>query len=281
MLTVAGQAQSPTPATEIAQTTDATSDLLKEVDRLIQQNQEFQKQNQELMRQIHGLRQILDRQADARSPEQSGTFPISRHAVPAAQDPASAPSEEGGKTREKSGKYTPNFGYRVAFTEFGDVNISILAYVRYLNQRNLDPTYTNAFGATSAIQQRQDVQLNKVQIKFLGWVWNPKLRYYMYAWTNNAAAGLPGSIYLAGNVHYDFADFFTLGGGVTSLPGTRSVEGNFPFWLSVDSRLVADEFFRPSYTMGVWARGKIVRGLTYQAMAGNNLSTIGVNASQL
>src|SRR4051812_35209794 len=205
MLTVAGEAQSPTPAAHVSQT-DATADLLKEVDLLIQQNQEFQKQNQELMRQIHGLRQILDRQADARSPEQSGTFPISRDAVPAAQDPASAPSEEGGKTREKSGKYTPNFGYRVAFTEFGDVNISILAYVRYLNQRNLDPTYTNASGATSAIQQRQDVQLNKVQIKFLGWVWNPKLRYYVYAWTNNAAAGLPGSIYLAGNVYYDFAD---------------------------------------------------------------------------
>jgi hypothetical protein len=33
-----------------------------------------------------------------------------------------------------------------------------------------------------------------------------------------------------------------------SLPGTRSVEGNFPFWLGIDTRLIADEFFRPSYT---------------------------------
>ena len=281
MLVVAGQGQNPAPATNSPSLTDPNIELLKEVDQLIDQNEELTRQNQELMQRIVDLRQLLERRTDVSgAPAQSGTSP---HPLgqPAAQGAASVPSEEGGESAGKAAKYTPNFGYRVADTRYGDVNISILAYVRYLNQRNLDPTFTNAFGATSTIQQRQDIQLNKVQIKFLGWVWNPKFRYYLYAWTNNAAAGLPGSIYLAGNVHYDFADFFTLGGGVTSLPGTRSVEGNFPFWLSVDSRLVADEFFRPSYTMGVWARGKIARGLTYQAMVGNNLSTIGVNAGQL
>jgi hypothetical protein len=65
------------------------------------------------------------------------------------------------------------------------------------------------------------------------------------------------------------------------LPGTRSVEGNFPFWLAVDTRLIADEFFRPSYTSGIWAKGEIVKKLFYQAMLGNNLSTLGVSAAQL
>jgi hypothetical protein len=59
------------------------------------------------------------------------------------------------------------------------------------------------------------------------------------------------------------------------------VEGNFPFWLSVDSRLMADEFFRPSYTSGIFARGDITKRLRYQAMLGNNLSTLGVSAGQL
>ena len=56
------------------------------------------------------------------------------------------------------GAYTPNFGYKVANTEFGDMSVSIYSYVRYLNQKNLAPTYTNYFGMTSDLQQRQDVQ---------------------------------------------------------------------------------------------------------------------------
>src|SRR5271154_2607669 len=120
------------------------------------------------------------------------------------------------------GNYTPNFGYKVANTELGDMSISIYSYVRYLNQKNLAPTYTNYFGVTSTLQQRQDVQINKVQIKFLGWVLNPKLRYFLYAWTSNASQGGAAQVVLAGNVNYAFNKYFNLAGGITSLPGVRS-----------------------------------------------------------
>src|SRR5260370_36260220 len=129
------------------------------------------------------------------------------------------------------GAYTPNFGYKVANTELGDMSVSIYSYVRYLNQKNLAPTYTNYFGVTSTLQQRQDVQINKVQIKFLGWMLNPKLRYFLYAWSSNASQGQAAQVVLAGNLDYKFKDQFTLSGGIRSLPGTRSVEGSFPFWL--------------------------------------------------
>ena len=86
---------------------------------------------------------------------------------------------------------------------------------------------------------------------------------------------------LAGNLNYSFNKYLTVGAGIFSLPGTRSVEGNFPFWLSVDSRLIADEFFRPSYSSGIKASGTIAKGLTYQAMIANNRSTLGVSAAQL
>jgi len=72
-----------------------------------------------------------------------------------------------------------------------------------------------------------------------------------------------------------------VGGGIAALPGVRATEGNFPFWLTVDNRLIADEFFRPSYTTGIWARGNVVNGLTYAIMLGNNLSQLGVDAGQL
>jgi hypothetical protein len=59
------------------------------------------------------------------------------------------------------------------------------------------------------------------------------------------------------------------------------VEGNFPFWLSVDSRLIGDEFFRPSYTTGINFKGDITEHLRYQAMLANNTSQLGVSALEL
>jgi hypothetical protein len=179
------------------------------------------------------------------------------------------------------GRYTPNLGFRVANTEYGDMNVSIYTYVRYLNQLGLDSTYTDALGNTKSVQERQDVQLLKLQIKFLGWMLSPKLRYFLYAWTSNANQGQGAQVVLAGNLQYTFNKYFTLGGGIRSLPGTRSVEGNFPFWMNVDSRHIADEFMRPSYTSGLWATGNITDKLKYQAMVGNNMSTLGVPASRL
>ncbi len=179
------------------------------------------------------------------------------------------------------GTYTPNFGFKMADTKYGDLSVSLYTYVRYLNQLGLASTYTDAFGNTKTVQRRQDMQLQKVQMKFLGWVMNPKLRYFLYVWTNNANQGQGAQVVVAGNLNYAFNKYFTLSGGITSLPGTRSVEGNFPFWITPDSRMIADEFFRPSYTSGIWARGQLTDRLRYQVMLGNNLSTLGVAANQL
>ena len=183
--------------------------------------------------------------------------------------------------KKKWGTYTPNQGFKLVDTEHGDLNLSIYTYTRYLNQRLLNATYTNAFGTTTAIQQRQDFQLQKLQFKFLGWMLSPKFRYFLYAWTSNPTQGQGAQVVLAGNLGYAFNKHFTFSAGITALPGTRSVEGNFPFWLGVDTRLIADEFFRPSYTSGIWAKGDITDKLRYQIMLGNNLSTLGVSALQL
>jgi hypothetical protein len=44
---------------------------------------------------------------------------------------------------------------------------------------------------------------------------------------------------------------------------------------------MADEFFRGSYTMGIWASGEIAKNVFYKTMLGNNLSILGVDAGQL
>lgn len=262
------------------------ADTLKLIDRLIEQNGQLEKQNKELLEQIQFLRGVLAQQsqqgsrvsgqAAAAQPQPTGEN-VSGDVQEGTVGPNTSPTEES----YKWGRYNPNLGFKVADTEHGDLSISIYSYARYLNQLGLDAKYTDAFGNTKNIQQRQDFQLQKVQIKFLGWLIDPDFRYFLYAWTSNPSQGLPAQVVVAGNLNYRFKDWFSVGAGIRSLPGTRSVEGNFPFWLSVDSRLMADEFFRPSYTSGVWAWGKVAKNLDYIAMVGNNLSTLGVSAAQL
>jgi len=177
--------------------------------------------------------------------------------------------------------YTPNAGFRLADTEHGTLNFMLYTYVRYLNQKGLDETYTDAFGRTSTIDRRHDIQFQKVNLQFTGWLLDPRFTYLAYVWTSNTSQGLGAQVVVGGKLNYRIDPRLTVGGGIDALPGVRATEGNFPMWLTVDNRMLAAEFFRPSYTMGVWARGEVVEGLTYRAMLGNNLSQLGVDAGQL
>jgi hypothetical protein len=184
-------------------------------------------------------------------------------------------------TKQKSPAYIPNQGFLLYEGENGQIYMRLMSYVRYLNQKGLDPAYTDFFGNVHAVDQREDIQLNKFFLPFSGWFMNPKFRYYLYVWSANTAQGDPAQVVGGGNLGYNFNRFVTLGGGITSLPSVRSTEGQFPYWLGVDDRLTADEFFRGSYTTGVWLKGEITTKLKYMAMLGNNLSTLGVSAAQL
>ena len=172
-------------------------------------------------------------------------------------------------------------GHRVAHSKFGEINIRPYAYFRYLNQLGYAKSYVDGFGKTQTVDRRQDIQLNKVSIYFSGWAFDPKLTYFLYVWTCNSSQGQGAQVVVAGNVSYAFNKYFKLTGGIMSLPGVRSTEGNYPFWLSVDNRMIADEYMRPSYTSGIQARGEITKKLSYNVMLGNNMSTLGVDAGQL
>lgn len=275
------------PANDSGLPPQAASEVLRKVDQLVEQNRALENQNRVLMGEIGTLREALSKQSSVPTEAAQTEAPASTDSTNRTIQAESRGSEADSELPESKeepvtwGTYTPNRGFKVANTEQGDMSISIYTYVRYLNQLGLDSSYTDAFGNVKSVQRRQDVQIQKVQIKFLGWLLDPKFRYFLYAWTSNASQGQGAQVVLAGNLNYTFNKHFNLAGGITSLPGTRSVEGQFPFWLGVDTRLIADEFFRPSYTSGFWAKGEIVNHLTYQAMIGNNLSTLGVSAAQL
>jgi hypothetical protein len=172
-------------------------------------------------------------------------------------------------------------GFVVARTDMGELNVTLVTYFRYLNQTALAPDYTFYFGNTIPLDLKEDFQLNKVNLTFKGWLYDERFRYLVFIWTNNAVAIDGGQMYLAGNLAFDFDPALTVGAGIDALPSTRSTTGNYPNWLRNDNRLMADEFFRGSFTTGLWAEGRFGGKFQYRVMIANNLSTIGVGAAQL
>jgi hypothetical protein len=162
-------------------------------------------------------------------------------------------------------EYVGNQGFKIYESKGGQIYMRLFSYARYLNQ----------------VPLRQDFQLQKFFLPFSGWFLDPRFRYYLYVWSANTAQGDPAQVVGAGNLSWALNQRTTLGMGITSLPGVRSTEGQFPYWLGVDDRMTADEFFRPSYSTGIWLRGMLTPGLNYQAMLATNMSVLGVSASQL
>jgi hypothetical protein len=174
------------------------------------------------------------------------------------------------------GEFTPGDGFLVGRSDAGELDISAYVLVRWVDQTPATQTFTDHLGNVRTTDARDDIWPHRAMVFFKGWVGNPKLVYNIILWTVNDT----DQDAVFGNVGYQFSKHFSLYGGLNGLPGTRSLQGSHPYWLGQD-RVMADEFFRPYFTAGVWAQGEIVPGVIYNVQIGNNLSTLGIKAAQL
>jgi hypothetical protein len=142
--------------------------------------------------------------------------------------------------------------------------------------RGLHDSLVNHLGNERPVDARNDISAHRVMIFFKGWLGTPKLVYNVFLWTVNTT-DQKGIFPIIG---YQFGRKFSLYAGLNGLPGTRSIQGSHPFWLAPD-RVMCDEFFRPYFTNAVWASGEIRPGLFYNAIVGNNTSSLGIKATDL
>ena len=56
--------------------------------------------------------------------------------------------------------------------------------------------------------------------------------------SHDATDGMRTVVGIVGNLSYQFNRHLRVGGGMYALPGSRTLEGNFPFWLPLDNRLI-------------------------------------------
>ncbi len=271
------------------------SDTLKDIDRLIEQNRQLEKQNQQLIDEITTLRNALaadqsvkpttartdqPRQktsttADTEQSEEKNSAPSGSVQTPDKSAKASG-ATEGYSEPKMWGEWNPGRGFQVAKTERGELDLSGYMVARYLNQLPPNQTAVDHLGRPIAVQARQDFQFHRVMLFASGWFLDPKFQYGTFVWTVNDTT----QVAVGGALQYNFNRHFILGMGVNPLPITRSIQGSHPYWPSYD-RVMADEFFRPFFTQGLFGQGELAHRLYYKWMTGNNLSLLGVRATQL
>ncbi len=156
------------------------------------------------------------------------------------------------------------------------LKFNVNTQVRYLNTLDSKGTFTDHLGVITDVNTRNDITVNRSMFILGGYVFDKRLLYSVTVWTSAGAA----SIVVAGNIGWRFNKAITLTGGYTGVPGSRSLVNTFPFFTASD-RSMADNFFRPGFTQGVWASGEPVKGLTYLAFVGNGLNTLNISAVKI
>jgi hypothetical protein len=174
-----------------------------------------------------------------------------------------------------SGELTPGRGFDLVRTRYGSLNFSLYAMARYLNQMPGEQTWYDHLGRERQLTGRNDFYFHRAMLWFSGFVGTPKLTYVATVWTI-----MPTQQTLVyGNIQYKFNRHFKVGMGVAPNLSIRSMQGPFPFYASTD-RTMGEESLRGGFTQGFFVQGEIVRKLNYWLMLGNNLSTLGIQASK-
>ena len=263
--------------------------VAQELQALRATRQEMQNRMSDFDARIQALESALGVAPPGQPAEaQTATAPQTAPAQPGTEPTETAQAETeqeriGGTFEQGTGTfYEPGRGFILVREEEGELGAGVFSYARYLNQTELDPFYTDSFGRVLPLSDiRNDIQFQKLSWNFKGWLFDPDFRYYFFFWTSNSQMGEGAQVVLGGYFQYRFADEAIVTVGVMPLPTTRSTNYTFPNWLRNDNRIMADEFFRGSYTTGIDIQGEIARGLRYRLALGNNLAQLGVSSLEL
>jgi hypothetical protein len=290
----------PKPAKPETTADSRPKDLQSEVESLKAENaavrevlRRMEEQQKTLLEQVDRLQQRLDGvpTAEVRGNAQSqGPPQATDAAVPATSetnapapaanaDTSSSPPAPAPIEQPKGGIYDDG----IIIWQSGDdalvpfqLKFTNTTQIRYLNTLSANDTFTDHLGVVREVHKRNDITVNRSMFVFNGYVFDKCARYNLTVWTSAGAA----SIVVAGNIGWQFNKGLTITGGYTGVPGSRSLVNTFPFFTATD-RTLADNFFRPSFTQGIWANGEPLKNLHYLAFVGNGLNTLNISATKI
>jgi hypothetical protein len=261
-----GQSPVTNPTTSAASKPEVSSTEQSELDALRIENLALQ----ELLRKIEEQQRILREQLDRLQRRLDGSVTTDQSVV--GQPTVAAKQNIDDRYRDGIVIWQTPEDASVPFL----LNFNINTQIRYLNTLSSEEEFTDHLGVVREVHRRNDITVNRAMFILGGYIFDPRLRYSFTVWTSAGAA----SIVVASNVGWRFNKAFALTGGYTGVPGSRSLVNTFPFFPAID-RSMADNFFRPGFTQGIWANGEPGKNLNYLVFVGNGLNTLNISAAKI
>jgi hypothetical protein len=245
----------------------------------------MEEQQKVLLEQVDRLQRRLDGTALANAPPSPPTIQLASATTPVNGTNDAAPVPDATKTAapkpapDKEDRYQDGI---IIYQNSDNAKVPFLlkfnnnTQIRFLNTLDSPDSFTDHLGNLREVHRRNDITVNRSMFTLTGYMFSKNLQYSLTVWTSAGAA----SIVVAGNIGWRFNKRLTLTGGYTGVPGSRSLVNTFPFFQPTD-RSMADNFFRPGFTQGVWANGELFKNFNYLVFVGNGLNTLSISANKI
>lgn len=173
-----------------------------------------------------------------------------------------------------AGEFTPAKGFDIFKSKRGSLNISAYGLFRYLDQMPGEQTFQDHLGRTRTVKARRDINWHRSFVWLNGFMYDPRLRYTVAIWS------LPTTqqTLVFGVLKYTVSKPLTFGCGIGPNLTCRSMQGSWPFWAGSD-RQMGEESLRGGFSSSFFITGEPVNEFFYTASITNNLSQLGVTAT--
>jgi hypothetical protein len=252
-----------------------------------EQLRKMEEQQRTLLELVDQLQRRLDGSTVAevaRPAQPPGPAEAAASAVPlmeAADASAISPSAPQAEATSTDDRYKYKEGIVLAETSEDakipfQLKFTNITQFRYLNTLSSNDTFTSHLGNVLPINKRNDLTVNREMFTFAGYIFDQRLTFGLFAWTSATTT----QVVVSGNVSWRFNKAITLNSGYWAVPGSRTLTYTFPYFTQPE-RSLADNFFRPGFTQGIWFTGEPVKGLNYDVFIGDGLNTLTIPVSKI
>jgi hypothetical protein len=233
---------------------------------------------------------------DSRAPSAGPSFTVSPEVEAAVRglddtpSPYSALLESGSDAIPELGPSTQSRPYLGGFYDKGFVlvapsdkqktpfalKLNVTSQLRYTGFSRSVDTWTDSSGLVLPVFNRSYFALNRNWFSFSGFAFSPQLQFNVTVFSTSTL----NATIAVGSISYSFSKAFALSSGYYKVPGTREWIESARYTLGAD-RTMANTFFRPSVSPGVWANGEPLDGFFYYVGIFNDFNSTASGAERV
>jgi hypothetical protein len=156
------------------------------------------------------------------------------------------------------------------------LKFNLTTQLRYTGFARTVANWTDSSGLVLPVFNRSYFALNRNWFSFSGFAFSPRLQYNVTVFSTSTE----NQTIAVGAISYAFSKAFAISSGYNKVPGTREWLESARYTLGAD-RTMANTFFRPSVSPGVWTSGEPVDGFFYYTGIYNDFNSTANGADRV